>query len=109
VGIQSSGQEVYQVKIANGQELTSPGQSHGNTGLNCRAILSALTFIFYPLAGCDIVLGIQWLRTLGPILWDFIKLTMAFDHAGRIVYYKAWSTLTSLDWLKGDSFKLAWN
>lgn len=25
-----------------------------------------------PLGGCDIVLWMQWLRTLGPILWDFV-------------------------------------
>lgn len=31
-----------------------------------------------PLCGCDIVLGIQWLKTLGPVLWDFKKLTMEF-------------------------------
>ena len=31
-----------------------------------------------PLGGCDVVLGVQWLRTLGPILWDFEKLTMKF-------------------------------
>jgi len=43
------------VKIANGQEVL-------------------------PLAGCDIVLGIQWLRVLGPILWDFQQLTMKFQY-----------------------------
>jgi hypothetical protein len=26
------------------------------------------------------VLGVDWLSTLGPILWDFIKLTMKFTH-----------------------------
>ncbi|KAL8159036.1 hypothetical protein V2J09_000573 [Rumex salicifolius] len=31
-----------------------------------------------PLACCDMVLGIQWLETLGPIVWDFSKLTMEF-------------------------------
>jgi hypothetical protein len=30
------------------------------------------------LGGCDAVLGIDWLRTLGPILWDFVALTMKF-------------------------------
>jgi len=25
------------------------------------------------------VLGVEWLRTLGPILWDFQLMTMAFD------------------------------
>ena len=38
-----------------------------------------------PLGGCDIALGIQWLRTLGPILWDFEKLTMEFWHQGSKV------------------------
>jgi hypothetical protein len=27
----------------------------------------------------DIVLGVQWLSTLGPILWDFVKLHMEFN------------------------------
>lgn len=37
------------------------------------------------MGGCDIVLGIQWLRTLGPIIWDFLKLTMAFSWRGTQV------------------------
>jgi hypothetical protein len=28
---------------------------------------------------CDIVLGVEWLRTLGPILMDFKELTMQFQ------------------------------
>jgi hypothetical protein len=28
------------------------------------------------MGGCDIVLGEEWLRTLGPILMDFKELTM---------------------------------
>ncbi|EOA13494.1 hypothetical protein CARUB_v10026554mg [Capsella rubella] len=31
-----------------------------------------------PLHGCDIVLGVQWLETLGPITFDFKKLVMQF-------------------------------
>ncbi|XP_074327867.1 uncharacterized protein LOC141665786 [Apium graveolens] len=31
-----------------------------------------------PLGSCDMVLGIQWLSTLGPVYWDFSKLKMSF-------------------------------
>jgi hypothetical protein len=33
------------------------------------------------LAGCDNVLGIQWLVTLGPIICNFKVLTMEFTIA----------------------------
>jgi len=32
------------------------------------------------MGGCDIVLGVEWLHTLGPILMDFKELTMQFQH-----------------------------
>lgn len=35
-------------------------------------------FFLLPLGCCDVVLGMQWLRTLGPVLWDFNLLTMSF-------------------------------
>jgi hypothetical protein len=35
------------------------------------------------MSGCDIVLGAEWLRTLGPILMDFKELTMQFDQEGH--------------------------
>lgn len=41
--------------------------------------------IVLPLGCCDLILGIQWLRSLGPILWDFDKLQMEFSVQGRKV------------------------
>lgn len=35
-----------------------------------------------PLDCCDFVLGVQWLCTLGPILWDFLNLRMEFTLLG---------------------------
>jgi hypothetical protein len=37
------------------------------------------------LGGCDMVLGVDWLSTLGPILWDFIELTLKFTLQNREV------------------------
>ncbi|XP_026452801.1 uncharacterized protein LOC113353408 [Papaver somniferum] len=39
-------------------------------------------FHLLPISGCDDVLGIQWLRTLGVISWDFTALTMQFHING---------------------------
>nr|GMC69102.1 putative mitochondrial protein [Ipomoea batatas] len=44
-----------------------------------------------PLVGFDLVLGIQWLSTLGPIWWDFNSLTMQFLLEGKLV---SWSSDT---------------
>jgi hypothetical protein len=35
------------------------------------------------MGSCDIVLGVEWLRTLGPILMDFKELTMQFNQEGQ--------------------------
>lgn len=36
-----------------------------------------------PLGGYDVVLGVQWLHTLGPILSDFLELCMKFTIEGH--------------------------
>lgn len=41
-----------------------------------------------PLDCYDVVLGVQYLRTLGPILWDFDDLCMAFTRHGRRILWK---------------------
>ena len=35
------------------------------------------------------VLGVTFLHTLGPILWDFDDLCMAFWHVGRRVFWRS--------------------
>jgi hypothetical protein len=38
-----------------------------------------------PLSGAELVLGVQWLKTLGPVLTDYDSLTMKFVKDGHIV------------------------
>jgi hypothetical protein len=38
-----------------------------------------------PLEGFDVILGVQWLKSLGLIMWDFAALTMTFVRAGRSI------------------------
>ena len=46
----------------------------------------------FALSGCDLVLGVQWLSTLGTIEWDFKNLRMAFTYQGRQHVLRGMST-----------------
>ena len=39
--------------------------------------------ILLPIYGADIVLGVQWMRQLGPVLFDYNQLWVEFDYMGR--------------------------
>lgn len=39
-------------------------------------------FLVMPLGGCEVVLGVQWLSTLGSIEWNFLQLTIKFELEG---------------------------
>lgn len=41
-----------------------------------------------PLSGVNLVLGVQWLKALGPILTDYNTLSMKFFHDGNLVELK---------------------
>jgi len=44
-----------------------------------------------PLSGADLVLGVQWLRSLGPVLTDYEALTLKFVRGDKIVQISAGS------------------
>lgn len=41
--------------------------------------------IVIPIGGCDIILGMQWLRELGKVLWDCSRLEIEFLEDGKKV------------------------
>lgn len=55
-----------------------------------------------PLDCCEFVLGVQWLSTLGPILWDFLNLRMEFTLNG-IRHYLRGVTKAGCKLIKGAS------
>jgi len=73
-----------QVGVANGQYLPCPVMCKDFTWT-----LLGETFttdvMLVTLGNYDMVLGIQWLASLGPILRDFEKLRMEFRRGGRRV------------------------
>lgn len=65
------------VTVANGDRVPCVGMFRSATFAIEQEHFTA-DFYVLPLAGYDIVLGTQWLATLGPILWDFGQLSMSF-------------------------------
>lgn len=63
------GKERVKVKVPNGEEISSevscPKLKFKLQGVELMTEVHVLV-----LAGCDMVLGMQWLRELGPILWN---------------------------------------
>jgi hypothetical protein len=70
------------VKVANGEEVVSEGKC-----MQLKVQLQNFSFTteayMIILAGCDMVLGIQWLVTVGPMIWNFKVLTMEFTIANQ--------------------------
>lgn len=66
------------VRVANGDTMLADGGCE-KVAVKMQGHSYEADFYLLPLGGCDVVLGVSWLSTLGPILWDFLKLTMSFD------------------------------
>lgn len=69
--------------MGNGDKLHCQG--------SCRDVLFKLqnrefstSFFVLPIQGADVVLGVQWLETLGPVLADFKVPRISFNYFGQI-------------------------
>jgi hypothetical protein len=82
------------VAVANGDRLTSPGcyraMSFSIAGEEFSIDCYDLTLGSY-----EMVFGVHWLESLGPILWDFSRRTMAFVRNGHRVTWTAPDAATS--------------
>ena len=65
----------FQNMIANGGSIKCGGHCE-NVRLQIGQYHLKSHMFAIDMGGCDIVLGVEWLRTLGPILMDFKDLTM---------------------------------
>ncbi|KAF8392867.1 hypothetical protein HHK36_021106 [Tetracentron sinense] len=70
------------VTIANGSKISSTTMCQQLEWL-MHGTPFETDFHLLSLGGCDMVLGVQWLTTLGPIIWDFTNLRMEFHSKGK--------------------------
>uniref|UniRef100_A0A2N9EK47 Chromo domain-containing protein n=1 Tax=Fagus sylvatica TaxID=28930 RepID=A0A2N9EK47_FAGSY len=72
-------------KVANGQVIRTLGECK-EVKFKMQGLHLKLTFNLLELGGYGIVLGTQWLGTLGVSNWDFKNLVMGFMHEGKKVW-----------------------
>lgn len=65
----------------NSKEVTSGVIKKFGWMLHCKTYYSDL--IVFPIGRYDIVLGVLWMNTLGPVTMDFNELIMSFTHQGK--------------------------
>lgn len=70
------------VKVTNGEKVTSRGV-YPKIHVNIDVERFSINCYILPLDDLDVVLGVQWLRSLGPILWNFKEPSMAFWYQGH--------------------------
>ncbi|GAU38235.1 hypothetical protein TSUD_145900 [Trifolium subterraneum] len=78
----------FRVMVGNGSTLECAMQC---TGVNFIIQGNHFTSDFFvlPLGGAEVVLGVPWLTSLGPILVDYTTLLMRFTHLGQPIELKA--------------------
>ncbi|GKC89619.1 hypothetical protein Tco_1150268, partial [Tanacetum coccineum] len=65
-----------------------------------QGVLFETDVMFFPLGGCELVIWVQWLSTLGTIQWNFKELRMQFDYGGQKVVLRG-THQAELAWLTG--------
>lgn len=77
LGVHTRTAGLTKVTVADGSKLSVKGMvDQFQWGFQGTTFQS--DFMIIPLGGCDMVLGVQWLRTLGDITWNLDKLEMSF-------------------------------
>ncbi|KAJ0668240.1 putative nucleotidyltransferase, Ribonuclease H [Helianthus annuus] len=71
----------FEVVVANRERLSCPGRIK-DLSIVIQGYTITADFWVLPVAACPVVLGVQWLKTLGPVEIDYQNLTLGFKLAG---------------------------
>lgn len=87
LGLSRAGGENLRVTVANGDRLACEGIAR-DVPLRIGTVDITITCVGLDLVGFDFIIGFDFLRTLGPILWDCKALTLAFWREGRRITWQ---------------------
>jgi len=87
LGLHVQAAHSFLVMVGNGEEIRCDSYCP-NVGIKIDPHQFQVDLFVLPLSGADLVLGIQWLKSLGPVLTDYEFLTMKFMKDGKVVQLK---------------------
>lgn len=79
LGLRAQPTQPLRVMVGNGDEIDCL-EVCGDVLVQVQGHKFIVYFHVLPFCGADLVLGVQWLKSLGPVLMDYIDLTMKFMH-----------------------------
>ncbi|MCH88085.1 hypothetical protein A2U01_0008966, partial [Trifolium medium] len=85
LGLKSEPAHSFRVLVGNGEELQCTTMCP-QTPLMLGSHKFVVDLFVLPISGAELVLGVQWLKTLGPIITDYEKLTMSFCKDGQQIH-----------------------
>lgn len=89
----------FSVAVSGGTKMISNFMCRGFTWtLQGHTFMSDVLILL--MGVCEMVLGIQWLATLGNIQWNFEELSMEFVYKGKKIALRG-STQPVLKWMSG--------
>lgn len=75
----------FDVLVGNGEQLPCSFLCE-NVDIHLGSHQFSVDLFVLPLSGAELVLGVQWLKTLGPVLTNHDKLTMSFMKDGQVIH-----------------------
>jgi hypothetical protein len=87
LGLATFGGKQLRVTVGNGDRLPCASIAR-NVPIVIGGAVFSVTCAGIDLGGFDFILGIDFLRTLGPILWDLEAMTVSFLHRGTRVQWQ---------------------
>ncbi|XP_026400008.1 uncharacterized protein LOC113295889 [Papaver somniferum] len=57
-----------------------------------------------PLGGCDMVLGVDWLKQLGDVMFSLVELRISFFYQGQHINHQGSSSLPTCNMISGNNF-----
>ena len=84
LGLQTRDTSPLRVMVGNGQHLVCTRYC-ADISLTIQHFTCVVDLYVLPIAGTNIILGVQWLKLLGSVLTDYSTMSMKFFYDGQLI------------------------